>query len=219
MKRKITSTRKKTGSNQVKSSTKRLLDAGPRKMTCPSCGYVNISGEDRCAQCLHSLMTQDIPRPKKGENIQQVMMTAPIAELLTDSDLLVAGESDTVQKVVKILQKEKKDCVLVFKKKKLVGILSQRDIIHRVAGRFKDLSKVSVGSVMTRNPEYVSVEDPIAYVVNKMSMGGFRHVPVLKHDGTPISIVSIGDVLAYLTRRHEAKMTGDIAEDRGRKKY
>lgn len=196
----------------VRKPSKEALKKEARKMTCPSCGALNISGEDRCAQCLHSLMTQDLPRPKKGQKFQQVMMTAPIAELLVSNNLLVASTGDTVQKVIKIFQKEKKDCVLVFRKKKLVGILSQRDILHRVAGRIKDLSKTSVDSVMTVNPEFVRAEDPIAYVLNKMSMGSFRHVPVLNHDGAPLGIVTIRDVLIYLGRR-EHMPAPNVAED------
>ena len=53
---------------------------------------------------------------------------------------------------------------------------------------------------MTVNPESVKGEDPIAYVVNKMGMGGYRHVPVLREDGTPLSIVSIQDVFRYISR-------------------
>ena len=186
---------------------------------CPSCGAAHFPGEDRCKRCLHSLMAHGIHRHKKGDKSQQVMMTAPIAELLTGKDLLVADEADTIQKVVKIFQKEKKDCVVVFKKKKLVGILSQRDILHKVAGKYKDLSKVTVGAVMTRRPEWVRAEDPIAYVVNKMAMGGFRHVPVINNDGTPASIITIRDVLRYLDRRHETESDQDAAEDAGRKVF
>ncbi len=182
---------------------KHKKEAG-RKSVCPACGALNIAGEDRCGQCLHSLMTQDLPKPRKGEKIQEVMMTAPVAELLTGKDLLVASTDDTIRKVVRIFQKEKKDCILVFKKKKLVGILSQRDILHRVVGRAKDLSKVTVEKAMTSNPEYVRAEDPIAFVVNKMALGGFRHVPVLAQDGTPLSIITIRDVLLYLGHRKKA---------------
>jgi CBS domain-containing protein len=171
---------------------------------CPSCGAENLLGADRCGQCLHSLMTVDLPKAKQGEKMQEVMMTAPIGGLLTGKDLLVASTTDTIQKIVKIFQKEEKDCVLVFSKKKLVGILSQRDILHRVAGRHKDLSKVTVAAVMTPNPEYVRAEDPIAFVVNKMALGGFRHVPVLDAAGQPLSIITIRDVLRYIGRRHAA---------------
>ncbi|MBI1869559.1 MAG: CBS domain-containing protein [Chlamydiae bacterium] len=170
-------------------------------MKCSTCGHENIAGEDRCDHCLHSLMQRDLPRPKKDDRFQTVIMTAPISDLLTGKDLLVASPSDTLQKIVNIFQDEKKDCVLVYKKKKLVGILSFRDLLWKVAGKIQDLSKAKVESFMTPNPEYVRGNDPIAYVVNKMALGGFRHVPVLQEDGAPLSIISIKDVLSYLSKR------------------
>jgi CBS domain-containing protein len=173
-------------------------------ITCPSCGHKNIQGEDRCEQCLHSLMQRDLPRPLKNDNIQKAIMTTPIGDLLTGKDLLVASPTDSVQKLVKILQKEDKNCVLIYKRKKLVGIVSNRDLLRRVAGKYKDLSKVKVEEIMTPNPEFVRAEDPIAYVVNKMALGGYRHVPVLAADGTPLSIILIKDVLSLLARRMEA---------------
>lgn len=175
------------------------------RIICPSCGFENIQGEDRCSQCLHSLMQRDLPRPKKDDGFQRVMMTTPIGELLTGKDLLVASTADTVQKIVKIFQKENKNCVLIYKKKKLVGIVSFRDILRKVAGKHKDLSKVKAEIVMTPNPEYVKSEDPIAYAVNKMAMGGYRHLPVLAADGAPLSIIMIKDVLKYLSKRDKSK--------------
>jgi len=171
------------------------------QLKCPSCGAPYLMGEDRCEACLHSLMTRDLPRPKKGETLQKVIMTAPISELVTGKDLLVCSGGDSIEKVVRVFQTEKKNCVLVIQKKKLVGILSYRDLLLKVAMKHKDISKVKAEDVMTPNPEYVKPEDPIAYVVNKMSMGGFRHIPVLSADDTPLSIISIKDVLRYLGRR------------------
>jgi CBS domain-containing protein len=140
-----------------------------KTIKCPSCGSENILGVDRCETCFHSLMQRGLPKPKKDDNFQSVMMTAPIAELMTGRDLLVGSTTDTVQKVVKILQKEKKSCVLIYEKKKLVGIISLRDLLKKVVGKHKDLSKVKVGAAMTPNPEFVRSEDPIAYAVNKVS--------------------------------------------------
>lgn len=169
-------------------------------MKCTDCGYDNLPGEDRCEQCLHSLMQRDLPKPRKDDTIQTAMMTAPIRDLVTGKDLLVAKTSDSIAKIVKILQSEKKDCVLIYKKKQLVGIISYRDLLWKVAGKAGELSTLTAESVMTANPEYVRAEDPVAYVVNKMSVGGYRHVPVLQTDGTPLTIVSIKDVLSYLSR-------------------
>lgn len=171
------------------------------KIKCPYCGFQNIEGADRCEQCLHTLMQQDLPKPRKDDAFQRVMMTVPVSALLTGEDLLVASPSDSIQKIVEIFQKENKNCVLVYNKKRLVGILSNRDLLRKVAGKHKDLTKVKVEQVMTANPEFLRPEDPIAYAVNKMALGGFRHVPVLAENGTPISIIMIKDVLGYLARR------------------
>lgn len=171
------------------------------KIVCPSCAFQNIEGEDRCAQCLHTLHQRDIPLPKKHDTIQTVLLTAPISDLITGADLLVASPDDSIQKIVKIFQDKKKNCVVVYQKKKLVGILSNRDILWKVVGKYQDLSKVKVEQVMTHNPEWVKASDPIAFAVNKMAMGGFRHLPVLADDGTPLSIILIKDVLAYLSDR------------------
>ena len=89
---------------------------------CPACGFENIPGEDRCAECLISLMQRDLPRPKKDDAIQKAMMTNPVSEIVTGRDLLVAKEGDSILKIVKILQDKKLDCVLIYQKKKLIGI-------------------------------------------------------------------------------------------------
>lgn len=171
------------------------------KLRCPGCGFENIEGSDRCEQCLHTLMQRDLPRPREGEVLQNVLMTAPVGELLTGKDLLVASPTDSIEKIVKIFEQKKKDCVLIYKSRKIVGLISQRDLLLRVAGKYKDLSKVTAAMVMTRNPQCVRTDAPIAYIVNQMALGGCRHVPVLAADGSPISIININDVLRYLSRR------------------
>jgi CBS domain-containing protein len=171
-----------------------------KTIKCPSCGFENVLGMDSCEQCLHSMMQRDLPKPKKDDRFQHAMMTAPISEVLMGNDLLIAKKSDSVLKIIKVLQKEDKSCVLVYEKKKLVGIVSLRDLLKKVAGKYHDLSKVKLDQAMTPSPECVRAEDPIAFAVNKMAMGGFRHVPVLDQDGTPLSIISIKDVLSYLAK-------------------
>lgn len=174
------------------------MEQNKQSTKCPSCGHLNLLGSDRCEQCFGSLMQRGLPRPSKNDNFQNVMMTSPISELITGKDLLVCSTDDTVQHLVEVIQKRKKQCVIVYKDKKLTGIISNRDILKKAAGKGQDLSKIKASDVMTPNPEFVNESTPIAYVVNKMAMGGFRHVPVIADDGTPVSIISIQDVLSYL---------------------
>lgn len=173
------------------------------KLKCPSCGTENMEGLDRCEQCLHSLVTRDLPKPSKDDLYQNALMTAPVSELVTGEDLLVADVQDSIKKIIEIFRKKSKNCVLVYQKKKLVGIISNRDLLRRVAGIHEDFSKLKAQDVMTQNPEAVSLKDPISFVVNKMAMGGFRHIPVLEADGTPLAIVNIHDVMHYLSSRQK----------------
>ena len=169
---------------------------------CPACKHENLLGSDRCDACFHSLMEHDLPHPHKDDVIQSAMMVAPVSELLTGKDLLVASPGDSVSKVVKIFQKELKNCILVYEKKKLVGILTYTDLLHKVTGKVDDLGKLKVADVMTTYPEFIWAEDTIAVAVHKMALGGFRHLPVLRLDGTPYSIIYIKDVLNYLTHQN-----------------
>ncbi|MFQ5989660.1 MAG: CBS domain-containing protein [Candidatus Methylomirabilales bacterium] len=88
--------------------------------------------------------------------------------------------------------------VMVQEGEKLVGILSERDILRKILGTDVDLNKERVEQYMTRNPEVLKLDDLIAYVLHTMHLGGFRHVPLVDEDHRPVGIVSIKDVNEYI---------------------
>ena len=51
---------------------------------------------------------------------------------------------------------------------------------------------------MTKDPEFLSKEDPIAYALNKMHVGGFRHVPILNDSLVPVGLISINDIISTI---------------------
>ena len=77
---------------------------------------------------------------------------------------------------------------------RLAGILSERDIVRAVAEQGADALAVPVGQVMTRNVTTCGENDSIADIMERMTAGKFRHMPVLR-DGKLIGVVSIGDVV------------------------
>jgi CBS domain-containing protein len=77
---------------------------------------------------------------------------------------------------------------------RLAGILSERDIVRAVAEQGAAALTVSVGQVMTRKVTTCGENDSIADIMERMTAGKFRHVPVLR-DGELIGVVSIGDVV------------------------
>jgi CBS domain-containing protein len=51
---------------------------------------------------------------------------------------------------------------------------------------------------MTRDPERLRVEQPLAAVLQMMSVGGFRHIPIVDGADTPLFVVSVRDVVQFL---------------------
>jgi CBS domain-containing protein len=97
--------------------------------------------------------------------------------------------------------------VIIDADQHIVGILSERDIVRllarniRVAGACR-LCDESVGEVMTREIETCTQSDTIHEIMERMTIGKFRHLPVVEH-GRLVGIVSIGDAVNYRLREME----------------
>jgi CBS domain-containing protein len=106
---------------------------------------------------------------------------------------------------VKILDKHKIGAaVIIDADQHIVGILSERDVVHllaqniRVAGACR-LCDESVAEVMTREVATCTQSDTIHGIMERMTAGKFRHLPVVEH-GRLVGIVSIGDVVNHRLR-------------------
>jgi CBS domain-containing protein len=77
---------------------------------------------------------------------------------------------------------------------RIVGILSERDIVQALAEHGVAVLSEPVSQVMTREVKTCSEDDTIGELMARMTMGRFRHLPVVQQ-GRLIGIVSIGDVV------------------------
>jgi CBS domain-containing protein len=96
---------------------------------------------------------------------------------------------------------------------RIVGILSERDIVHALAERGPAALHEPVGQVMTRDVQTCSEDDTIESLMGRMTTGRFRHMPVVEQ-GKLIGIVSIGDVVKNRVEEidHEAKALRDYIQ-------
>jgi CBS domain-containing protein len=76
---------------------------------------------------------------------------------------------------------------------RLVGILSERDIMRALAESAGAALQLSVAQVMTRDVATCGVNDSIGSILKRMTEGKFRHMPVLDNQRL-VGVVSIGDV-------------------------
>jgi CBS domain-containing protein len=87
--------------------------------------------------------------------------------------------------------------VLVQERGKLAGIFTERDALRRVI--FHDNNRSwRVDSVMTRNPGTLLPGASVAYALNKMSVDGYRHIPIVDGDGKAIGVLSIKDIVRFV---------------------
>jgi CBS domain-containing protein len=86
--------------------------------------------------------------------------------------------------------------VVLDTEERLVGILSERDIVRAMADSGSAVLQSPVAQVMTRSVSTCEVNDPITAVMDQMLRGKFRHMPVLDQDRL-IGLVSIGDTLKW----------------------
>ncbi len=110
--------------------------------------------------------------------------------------LLLAGAK--AQDALALMQEQNTSSVLVVDGLKLKGIITERDIIRKGLAPGKSLSSVPVDEIMTKDPEAFEPEDSIAFVLNAMHVGGYRHVPVVDDQNRPIAVVSIRDLMGFL---------------------
>jgi CBS domain-containing protein len=115
---------------------------------------------------------------------------------------LVHAPDDSVTEAIRAMQREQRGCVLVTQdgtpKTRLVGIFSERDVLYRIVDRGRNPATLALSEVMTPDPESLPEEATVAWVLNKMAVGGFRHVPVVDADGRPVFVVSVRDVVEFL---------------------
>ena len=85
----------------------------------------------------------------------------------------------------------------------MAGIFSERDALVRLNVRATELGHLPVSQFMTPAPETIDEEAEIAFALQKMDVGGYRHLPVVD-GGRVTGIISIRDILQYISAHLEA---------------
>lgn len=111
-------------------------------------------------------------------------------------DVVCIGPAATLTEAAKLLTDKKIGAVVVRDKNgELSGILSERDVVHAIARNGGAALSDQVSMYMTPAPETCVESDTVESVMEVMTRGRFRHVPVLDDQFMLCGMVSIGDVV------------------------
>jgi CBS domain-containing protein len=165
-------------------------------MKCPHCDHENIPGVDDCDQCGHSL-TDDI---QAATAVERALMSDILGQLNPKSPIVVAP-STALRDVLRLLVDNAIGCALVVDGEKTVGIFSERDAVVKVGSRIDELGSEPISQFMTPDPQALEASAKIAFALQRMDVGGYRHVPIVDPEGKVNGIVSVRDILKYITAK------------------
>lgn len=171
-------------------------------MKCPNCGYENLPGADECENCLSSLTRDDVPQATSG--IERSLMADPVDGLKPIKPLTV-DLSCSLADTLHLMRDHRIGCVLVTGEDgKLAGILTERDLLYKVALEGLDLDQCPVQEFMSTAPETGKPDYPLGYALQRMIVSDLRYLPLVDASNRPTGIVSSRDVIAYMATRFQA---------------
>jgi CBS domain-containing protein len=109
----------------------------------------------------------------------------------------------TVANAARTLAQHKIGALLVLgPDRRIIGILSERDVVRVLAEQGAAALAQPLAQVMTRKVFTCSPSETIGVIMERMTAGKFRHVPVVEQDQV-VGLVSIGDVVKYRLQEME----------------
>lgn len=103
-------------------------------------------------------------------------------------------ESDEVREAARIMKSEDTGVVPVVDGKKIIGMITDRDIVVRGIAEGKDLASARVNELMTRQVRSVREDARLDEALDLMSSAEIRRVPVVNASDELVGIVSLGDI-------------------------
>ncbi|MAG34215.1 MAG: hypothetical protein CL908_25330 [Deltaproteobacteria bacterium] len=141
--------------------------------------------------------------------------------LLPSRPPLALAESAMVKDAMQAMKRRHSGCVLITHdgtiRSPLTGIFTERDVLLKIIDSGRNPATVGLGEVMTREPESLPIDAKLAWALNMMSVGGFRHLPVTDERGWPAFILSVRDIVEFLVESFPSEIL-NLPPDFGRKK-
>jgi CBS domain-containing protein len=116
-----------------------------------------------------------------------------VRDVMTPNPASVS-EKDTIKRAAEIMKREDAGVVPVVDGRKIIGIVTDRDIVVRVIAEGRDCASAKVGDAMSKQVRSVKEDAPVNDVLQLMSREQIRRVPVTNNNNELIGIVSIGDI-------------------------
>lgn len=132
-----------------------------------------------------------------AEEVIDKILKFKVKDVMSEKVVTVNGDV-TISEVAKIMSENKIGCLIVSRDGKVVGIVTERDLVRRVLAKKLDPDKTRVNEVMSKPviviKDTVTIEDAVAI----MAKNGIRRLPVIDEEYTLVGIVTATDLAKAL---------------------
>ncbi len=127
-----------------------------------------------------------------------VISEEPIRNLSSLRKPIAVAPDATAAAAIDLMQTHRIGCTLVVDQDRLVGVFTERDVLLKIAAAGLAPDSVLVAEVMTRDPECLTLDDSLAFALHLMSVGGFRHIPILDQHGHPAGVIAMRAIVDFM---------------------
>jgi CBS domain-containing protein len=138
----------------------------------------------------------------KGASAREMTMTVRAILDSKGRNIHTVDAETKLSDAIKLLGEKRIGALLVMDKGGIEGILSERDIVRVLGDRGAKVLEESVSDVMTHKVVYCRPSDTVAAIMEMMTSGKFRHLPVVENDRV-VGLISIGDIVKWRVQEYE----------------
>lgn len=142
------------------------------------------------------------------------MLVNQILSMKASGGIITVAPGATVADAARLLSEKRIGAIVVSDDGKVpLGILSERDIVRELGKRGASVLDLPISELMTRKLVTCTIRDDALDILDRMTQGRFRHLPVVNDAGEMVGLVSIGDTVSARLRELAAEkeaLTGMI---------
>jgi CBS domain-containing protein len=160
--------------------------------------------------------------PANRRSFDTKLLQEPLT-LLPSHPPLTLSETGSVKDAMQAMKRHHRGCILITQdgtaRSPLIGIFTERDVLLKIIDSGRNPADVPLRDVMTMDPESLPIDAKLAWALNMMSVGGFRHLPVTDHRRWPAFILSVRDIVEFLVESFPAEILNlppDFGREEGR---
>lgn len=117
------------------------------------------------------------------------MPTRPVREIIQRDQLVAVAPTTTVKEAVATMVEHCCGSVVVLDADEVTGIFTERDLMTRVVAKALDAATTPISAVMTKSPDMIGADAPVADAIRAMDEFSYRYLPVLD-GGRCIGVIS-----------------------------